>query len=62
MKTLSIKDTAKILNKTEQFTRLGLQRGILPFGHTIKMEKEYSYIIYKKKLEDYIGEVKLDEI
>lgn len=62
MKTLTVKQTSEILGQPEQLIRVGLQRGILPFGHAIKMEKQFSYIIYKKKLEDYIGEVKLDEI
>ena len=61
MKTLSVKDTAKILNKTEQFIRLGLQQNKFPFGAAVKNEKEFSYVIYKKKLEEYIGEIS-DEV
>ena len=56
-KTLTVKETSKILGKTEQFIRIGLQRGILPFGHAVLMDKEWSYVIYKKKLEDYVGEI-----
>ena len=58
MKTLSVKQTAKILEKPEQFIRLGLQQNKFPFGAAVKNEKEFSYVIYKKKLEDYIGEIK----
>ena len=56
-KTLSTKETSQILGKTEQFVRIGLQRGILPFGHAVMMGKEWSYVIYKKKLEEYVGEL-----
>ena len=61
MKTLSTKQAAQILDKTEQFVRIGLQQGILPFGHAVMMGKEFSYVIYKKKLEEYIGEIS-DEV
>ena len=61
MKTLSIKQAAKILNKPEQFIRLGLQQNKFPFGAAVKNEKEYSYIIYKKKLEEFVGGID-DEI
>ncbi len=55
--TLTIKEAAKILGKPEQTIRLGLQQGVLPFGAAILNEKQYSYIIFKKKLEDYVGNV-----
>ena len=55
-KTLTVKETAEILGKTEMFVRIGLQRQILPFGHAIDMGKQWSYVVYKKKLEDYVGE------
>lgn len=58
MKTMTIKETAEVLGKTEQFVRMGLQQNILPFGSAVNMGKEYSYVIYKKKLEEYVGEVK----
>lgn len=55
--TLTIKEAAKILGKPEQTIRLGLQQGVLPFGAAILNEKQYSYIIFRKKLEDYVGSV-----
>ena len=57
MKTLSVKQTAKILEKPEQFIRLGLQQNKFPFGAAVKNEKEFSYVIYKKKLEEFVGEI-----
>lgn len=55
--TLTIKEAARILGKPEQTIRLGLQQGVLPFGAAILNEKQYSYIIFKKKLEDYVGNI-----
>jgi hypothetical protein len=56
-KNLTVQETAKILDKTPQFVRIGLQRNILPFGYAVLMDKKYSYHISKKKLEEYIGEI-----
>ena len=56
-RTLTITETAKILDRPAQFVRLGLQQNKFPFGAAVKNEKEYSYVIYKKKLEEFVGEI-----
>ena len=53
--TMSVKETAKKLNKSEQFVRIGLQRGLLPFGFAIKMSTRYTYCISKKKFEEWFN-------
>lgn len=53
---MTIKEAAKLLNKSEQFVRIGLQRGVLPFGVAVKMSSKYTYHISKAKLEEYLGE------
>ena len=53
--TLTVKDAAKLMNKTEQFVRIGLQRGILPFGWAVNMGKQWSYFISKSKFEQATG-------
>ena len=58
---LSVKETAALLNKSQQFVRIGLQQGVLPIGIAIKMNGErWTYHISKKRLEEYIGEIKKD--
>jgi hypothetical protein len=53
---LSVKETAELLNKSQQFVRIGLQRGILPFGYAIQISgKKYTYHISKKKVYEYLG-------
>lgn len=52
---LTVKETANLLNKSQQFVRIGLQRGILPFGYAIKMSGKYTYHISKVKVYDYLG-------
>ena len=53
--SVSIQKTAELLKKSEQFVRVGLQRGILPFGYAVKMSTRWTYHISKYKLFDYLG-------
>lgn len=43
------------IGKSEQFVRIGLQRGILPFGSAVKTSSKYSYYISPKLFEEYTG-------
>lgn len=51
---MKVSEVAKIMGKSEQFVRIGLQQGILPFGHAIKMSSRYTYYINVKKFENYM--------
>lgn len=53
---MSIKEVAEELGKSQQFVRIGIQRGILPFGiaQVVSGEK-YSYYISPEKFYEYIG-------
>jgi len=55
---VTIKEAAELLGKSQQFVRIGLQQSVLPFGYAIKMSGRYTYHISRKKLEEYLGEVK----
>lgn len=57
---ISIKEASKLMNKSEMFVRIGLQRGILPIGVAIKTSSKYTYHISPKLLEDYLG-INLEE-
>lgn len=52
---MTVKEAAKILGKSEQFVRIGLQRGILPFGYAVQMSSKYTYHISEAKLYEYLG-------
>lgn len=53
---LSVKTVARLMNKSEQFVRIGLQRGILPFGCAYKTTgNKYSYYISPKQFTEYTG-------
>jgi hypothetical protein len=37
---LSVKETAEVLGKCQQFVRVGLQRGLLPIGTAVKLSSK----------------------
>ena len=58
---ITIEKAAKQMNVCQQFVRIGLQRGVLPFGVALKMSNNYTYYIYPEKFKEYIGKTKEDE-
>lgn len=58
---------AVMMGKDPQFVRIGLQRGLLPFGKAIETGtkgrvKRYSYYISPKQFMDYTGFTESDII
>ena len=54
---MKVSEAAKLLGKSEQFIRLGLQRQVLPIGTAVKTSSKWSYHISDKLLKDYVGGV-----
>ncbi|PID22471.1 hypothetical protein CSV61_02165 [Sporosarcina sp. P3] len=54
-KNVKVSEAAKVIGKSEQFVRIGLQRNILPFGYAVKMSSKWTYHISPKLLEEYMG-------
>lgn len=53
---MNVVDAARIMGKDPQFIRIGLQRGLLPFGWAIKISpKRWSYFISRQLFEQYVG-------
>lgn len=52
---MTVIECAKLLGKSPQFVRIGLQRGILPFGYAIKMSTVWTYHISEAKVYEYLG-------
>lgn len=59
MPNIPTKIVAEILGKNEQWVRLGLQRGLLPFGTAVQTSTHYSYHVSYEKLKEYVGEERL---
>jgi hypothetical protein len=54
--TLTVQETAKLMGKSQDFVRIGLQRNLLPFGYAVKTGKQrFSYFISKQKFTEATG-------
>lgn len=53
---LSVKEAANLMGVSLQFIRVGLQKGILPFGYAVQISKNrFTYYISKQKFEEHTG-------
>lgn len=52
---VKVKEAADILGTSQEYIRLGLQKGVLPIGTAVKMSSVWTYHISPKLLEDYSG-------
>lgn len=52
---MSISETAKLMNVSEQFVRIGLQKGIFPWGYALKMSSKWTYFISSVKFTEHTG-------
>jgi len=61
MDKISVDIAAKLLNKSPQFVRIGLQQQRLPIGSAVQMSSEWTYHISYELLKKYVGEEKIKE-
>ena len=57
-RSVPISVVAKIMGKSSMFVRIGLQRGLLPFGTAFKTDEnhlQYDYYVSPKLLYEYTG-------
>lgn len=54
--SLSVREVAERMGKSQQFVRIGLQQQILPFGYAVKMSSKWTYQISRKQFEKYMGD------
>jgi excisionase family DNA binding protein len=53
---LTVDEAAKIMGVSKPYIRVGLQRGLLPFGTAVKMTgNRYTYFISKNRFYEYLG-------
>ena len=55
MERVSVKQAAYMLGVSEQYIRVGMQRGWLPIGSCVKMSSKWTYHISPHLLKQYIG-------
>ena len=52
---ITVKEAAKLMNKSEQFVRIGLRNNRFPFGSAVKLSTRWTYYISPKLFFQYIG-------
>lgn len=56
IKKISVKEAAQCMGKSDQFIRIGLQRGLLPFGNAVPgTGNNWNYYINPAKFREYVG-------
>ncbi|OKZ68084.1 MAG: hypothetical protein BHV93_14295 [Clostridiales bacterium 52_15] len=56
IKKISVKEAARCMGKSDQFVRIGLQRGLLPFGNAVPgTGNNWNYYINPIKFREYVG-------
>lgn len=55
MNNLPVAEAARLMNKNPQFIRVGLQKGILPFGYAVQTSSKWSYFISPLKFTETTG-------
>jgi hypothetical protein len=54
--SMTVQEAARLMGKSQDFIRIGLQRNILPFGYAVKTGKaRYSYFISREKFTEATG-------
>lgn len=53
---VTIAEAARLMGVSQQFVRVGLQKGILPFGYAVQVSaSRYTYFISKQKFAEHTG-------
>jgi hypothetical protein len=53
---MTIAEASKLMGVSRQFIRVGLQKGILPFGYAVQVSaKRFTYFISREKFIEYTG-------
>lgn len=55
MDRIKVSDAARLMGVSEQFIRIGMQRGTLPIGQAVKMSSKWTYYISPKLFEQFTG-------
>ena len=53
---MTVEEASKLMGVSRQFIRVGLQKGILPFGYAVKISAgRYTYFISRQKFIEITG-------
>lgn len=53
---MTIEEASKLMGVSRQFIRVGLQKGILPFGYAVRISADrFTYFISRQKFLEHTG-------
>lgn len=53
---MTIEEASRLMGVSPQFVRVGLQKGILPFGYAVQVSaRRFTYFISKQKFLEHTG-------
>lgn len=53
---LTVEEASALMGVSRQFVRVGLQKGILPFGYAIQVSRNrFTYFISRQKFAEHTG-------
>lgn len=53
---MTVEEASKLMGVSRQYVRVGLQKGILPFGYAVKIsEGRFTYFISRQKFLEHTG-------
>lgn len=53
---ITVEEAARLMGVSRQFVRVGLQKGILPFGCAVQVSAaRWTYFISRQKFAEYTG-------
>ena len=53
---MTVTEAAELMGVSPQFVRVGLQKGVLPFGYAVKVSSNrYTYFISRQKFSESTG-------
>jgi hypothetical protein len=55
MNRMTVEQCADMMQVSPQFVRIGLQKGVLPFGYAVKMSGRWTYFISRQKFIEHTG-------
>lgn len=53
---ITVSKASEIMGKSQQFIRVGIRQGLLPFGTAVKMSSIWTYYISPKLFWKYVGD------
>ena len=52
---MTVEEAARLMGCSSETVRLALIKEILPFGFAVRRKSKYTFVIFRKKFEEYTG-------